>query len=470
MLRQGFLKVMKAIKRSRYLSFSASALWLLLLPASALSQTSEQTAEAATPGAPAVVSTYARLIDPLKGRLADELVRYALAHNGELLAARKMIDEAQGRLRQAALKANPLLEASGKQAVVTPDNNQMLGLEWPLELGGRRQARTLVGQREVELREAEVRDFERKLAAEVRLKYAEAIAAARKLKFADELLEQTRDSQQLVQARVAHGKSAPLESNAVLVELNRADVLRLNSESKAEVALLELKKIIGMPPDEELQLRGEFVVEAKLPPPSELLQRARATRPDLAALRVAESLAEAQAEQARREGRVDASFFAGYERMSNGYDVLGFNTAGQPVPVTGVFHYATFGVRFTLPVRNKNQGLIEAALAAAAAARHRREFAELVVRNEIASATTRLAKAQAALAVYRDKVREPALRNLDIVRRAYAVGYKTALDYLAEQRRFTELETGYTDALKEYFDALVEIERVTGVKAREEGQ
>jgi outer membrane protein, heavy metal efflux system len=461
---------MKAMKRTIYLSFSASTLWLLLLPLPALSQASEPTAELAPPSASAAISTYARLIDPLKGQTADELVRYALAHNGELLAARKMIDEAKGRLRQAALKANPMLEASNKQAVTTPDNNQMIGLEWPLELGGRRQARTLTGQREVELREAEARDFERKLAAEVRVKYAEAIAAARNLKFADELLKQTRDSHQLVQARVEHGKSAPLESNAVFVELNRADVLRLGLESKAEVALLELKKVIGMPPDEELQLRGEFVVEAKLPATPELLQRALATRPDLAVLRAAESLAEAQAEQARREGRVDASLFAGYERMGFGYDVLGFNQAGQPTPVTGVFHYATFGVRFTLPVRNKNQGSIEAALAAAAAARHRREFAELVVRNEIASATTRLAKAQAALTVYRDKVRETALRNLDIVRRAYAVGYKTAIDYLAEQRRFTELEAGYTDALKEYFDALVEIERVTGVKVREEGQ
>jgi cobalt-zinc-cadmium efflux system outer membrane protein len=458
------------MKRSICSTFLVGACWLSLLPSQARPQAGEQTVEVVTASAPAAVSTYARLIDPLKGQTADELVRYALEHNGELLAARKMIDEARGRLHQAALKANPMLEANGKQAVNTSDNNQMVGLEWPLELGGRREARTLVGQREVELREAEARDFERKLAAEVRTKYAEAIAAARNLKFADELLRLTRDSHQLVQARVEHGKSAPLESSEVWVELNRADVLRLSLESKTEVALLELKKAIGMPPDEELQLRGEFIVEAKLPPPPELLQRALATRPDLAALRAAETLAEAQAEQARREGRVDASLFAGYERMSSGYDVLGFNAAGSPVPVVGVFHYATFGVRFTLPVRNKNQGLIEAALAAAAAARQRREFAELVVRNEIASATTRLGKAQSALAVYRDKVREAALRNVDIVHRAYQVGYKTAIDYLAEQRRFTEIETGYTDTLKEYFEALVEIERVTGVTVREERQ
>ncbi|HNH86638.1 MAG TPA: TolC family protein, partial [Solirubrobacterales bacterium] len=113
----------------------------------------------------------ARIINAANGMTAEDLVRYALEHNGELLAARKLIAEAQGRLRQAGLKANPMLETGGKQAMTTLDNNQMFSVELPLELGGRRQSRMLVGQREVELREAEVRDFERKLAAEVRLKY-----------------------------------------------------------------------------------------------------------------------------------------------------------------------------------------------------------------------------------------------------------------------------------------------------------
>jgi hypothetical protein len=38
---------------------------------------------------------------------------------------------------------------------------------------------------------------------------------------------------------------------------------------------------------------------------------------------------------------------------------------------------------------------------------------------------------------------------------------KTVLDYIAEQRRYVEIETGFTELLKEYFDARVEIERVT---------
>jgi cobalt-zinc-cadmium efflux system outer membrane protein len=408
-------------------------------------------------------STYARLIDPANGMTADDLVRYGLEHNGELAAARAMIAEARGRWRQAGLKPNPMLEASGTQAVTSTDNNQIIGIELPLELGGRRRARVTVVEREIEMKETEARDFERRLAAEVRMKYADAIAATRNLKFTEELLDLTRNSHRLISARVDLGNSAPLDQNLVWVELNKTDAMRIGFESKAEVALLELKKIVGMLPEEPLRLRGEFDLERQPPPQTEALRRALESRPDLASLRAAESLAAAQAEQARVEGKVDASIFANYERMNFGYNIRGFNDAGALAPVAGVFHYATFGVRLTLPVRNKNQGLIEAAVAAKDAARKRREFAELVVRNEVAAAYTRLERAQAASAVYRDRVIDGSTRNLDVLRQAYTLGQKNLLDYIGEQRRFIEVETGYTDLLKENFDALVEIERVAGL-------
>ena len=443
-----------------FFRFTACVVWLLLA-VSVGAQDSAVTAEISSAPASSV-STARRMIDPTRGLMADELARYALQHNGELLAARQMIAEATGRWQQAALKPNPMLETSGTQAAASADNNQMIGLEWPLELGGRRQVRSLVAQREVVLRNAEVAEFERKLTAEVRMKYAEALAAARNLNFAEETLRLTCDSLRLTQARVELGKSAPLESSTLEVEAQRAEVWRLNFESQAEIALLALKQVCGMPPEEALTLRGEWLNETPLSSPAELLRTALAARPDLAMLRAAETLAGAQIEQARRTGRVDASLFANYQRMSFGYDVRGFNAAGRLTPVSGVFHYVTFGARLTLPTRNKNQGLIAATVAAAEAARHRLEFAELATRSELMAARIRIEKARAALAVYRDQVREPAQRNLDLARRTYAAGYRTALDYLAEQRRFIEIETGYTDALKEAFMAWIELERAAG--------
>lgn len=411
---------------------------------------------------PQAPTSYPQFIDPVNGSSADDLVRYALAHNGELAAARQMIAEARGRLRQAGLRPNPMVETSESHAVATSDNMTMIGAELPLELGGRRKARVIVAQRELELRDAEVADFERKLAAEVRIKYADTIATARNLKFTEDLLTLTRDSHHLVQARVERGKSAPLEQNVVFVELNRVDAMRINFESKTVVAILELKKTIGMLPTETLRLRGEFDTSRQPTTQSDAIRNALGTRPDLVAARAAENLAQAQIEQARVEGKVDASIFANYQRQNMGFGVRGFNDAGALAPVQGIFHYATFGVRLSLPVRNQNQGNIEAAIAAAEAARNRREFNEIVVRNEVASAYARFERAQAALAIYRDNVRNQAQLNLDVVQQTYTLGQKTLIDYINEQRRYIDVETGYTDALKEYFNSLFEIERAAG--------
>src|SRR4030095_242207 len=71
---------------------------------------------------PQTSSSYSQFIDAVNGSTADDLVRYALAHNGELAAARQMIAEARGKLRQAGLRPNPMVETSGTHAVTTSDN------------------------------------------------------------------------------------------------------------------------------------------------------------------------------------------------------------------------------------------------------------------------------------------------------------------------------------------------------------
>lgn len=410
-------------------------------------------------------TAYREFIDDTTGMTADDLARYALEHNGELAAARQMIAEVRGRLKQAGLKSNPMVEASGTQAVTSPDNNLMIGAELPLELGGRRKARVAVVQRELEMREAEVADFARRLAADVRMKYAEAIAAALNLKLTEDSLNLIRTSYRLIQARVESGRSAPLEQNVLSVEVNRLDTMRIGSLSKTEMTMFELRKVIGMSPTEFLKLRSDFQPQRRPVTQTEAMRLALEKRPDLVAARASENLASAQIEQARTEGKVDASIFANYERMNFGYDVRGFNSQGALVPVTGIFHYATFGVRLTLPVRNKNQGAIEAAVATAEAARQRREFAEIVVRNEIAAAYRRYERAQAALELYSAGVSNQSLRNLEVIRRTYELGQKTLLDYVQEQRRFVDIETGYTDLLKEYLYSLIEIDRVSGSTA-----
>lgn len=401
-----------------------------------------------------------KYLDPQAGMTVDEAVGYALEHHGELLAARKEIEAARALVKQSALRTNPRLDASMSQNLTGADNNVSINGMLPLELGGRRSARVTVAQRELEVGQHEVAERERLLAAAVRAKFGEALADLLKLGSAEELLATSQRGYRLVEARVVEGNTPPLEQNMILVEVNRLRSIRENSEGRAEVALLELRNLIGMPPDQVLRLRGDFdkLIEpaARL---SEVTERALRERPDLELARSAERLAAAKIAMAQAGGRADASLTAGYQRMNTGFPVRGINETGQLQPVNDVFHYLTFGISVELPVRNKNQGAIEAAVAAAEAARQRREFAELTVRREVAAAYARYERAARAMEIYRVGVREQASTNLNIIRQTYELGSKTLLDYIAEQRRYIELENGYVDTLLETYLARVEIAR-----------
>src|SRR5207249_8879483 len=228
-----------------------------------------------------------RYLDQANGMTADEAVAYALAHNGELEAARKEIDAAKARSKQARLRANPKLDIEGtRQIPPGKDNSIMAGATLPLEVGGRRPARIAVAQREVEVREREVANRERLLAGEVRTKFGEALSQAMKLSFTDELVEANQQSFNLIAAKVVEGATPPLEQNMALVELNKLKSMRESVAGKVEVSLFELRNLLGISPEQPLRLKGDFdhLID-QLPPSSEATEHALRERPDLQAIR-----------------------------------------------------------------------------------------------------------------------------------------------------------------------------------------
>ena len=407
-------------------------------------------------------SSLSQYYDPATGLSADETVAYALAHNSELAAFRNDAEAARSLVQQASLRANPQVDMERKQQINGSDNDTMVGATLPLELGGRRPARVLVAQRQLELKESLVADRERLLAAEVRTKFGEALGELLKLGFTEDLLTTTDQGYRLVTARVSEGRTAPLEQNMVLVEVNRIRSMRESNQGKVEVAMLELRNLMGMRPEEPLRLRGDLDhLTGPVPSGDVAKDVALRERPDLKVARAMEALAEAQISQARSEGRFDASLTGKYELMNFGFPQEGFNSNGQLVPIQGRFQYLAAGVTLNLPVRNRNQGAIAAAVAEKAAATQRREFAELTVQREVASALARYQSATRAAEIYRVGVQGQANANLDVVRQTYELGSKTLLDVIAEQRRFIETQTGYIEALVNAYQARVEIERVT---------
>lgn len=399
-------------------------------------------------------------LDSQNGITADAAAALALENNGELRALRKEVDAARALVKQAGLRPNLILNANGARQINGKDNSQVVEVMLPLELGGRRAARIAVAQNELEVREFELSNQERLLAANVRLKFGEALAAIKKLEVSELTLAAAKQGYDLVAARVTEGKVAPLEQNIFLVEVNRLQSIREAAEGKAETAMFELRNMIGMKPEEPLRLRGDFSnLIAALPPLSDSTASALRDRPDLQGARTVEELATAKIEQARSVGRIDASVKSGYQRMNSSFPLSGFDAHGILRPIQDVFQFFTFGVEITLPVRNRNQGAVEAAFLEREAAQRRIEFGELTIRREVAVALARYNRAARSLSIFQNGVRDQANANLQVIWQTYELGSRSLLEYIAEQRRFLEIENELVDAQLETYNANIEVMR-----------
>jgi cobalt-zinc-cadmium efflux system outer membrane protein len=396
----------------------------------------------------------------------NQLVTRALADNPELHAARAEVDAARGRLLQAGLRPNPMLDLSGQPSVTGPDNNITVGVTLPLDLNRRNEGRVGVAERELEMKGAQVAERERQLRAGVRMKAGELLAARRNLRFTEELLEVNRNALGLVQQRVRRGAVPSLEENLMLVEVNRLDATRRILESRVEVLRLQLKTLAGLEPDAPLSIRGDLSLPPMRLDREELLRRALVARPDLLVAQAEVEMARAKIRKEQAEGRWDASVNVGYMRQDFGYGLNGLTMNGELRPITDIFHYVGGGVTVMLPLRNRNQGNVAAAFAETQAAERRTDFVTLTIHQEVAAAFTQHEAAQRSLEIYTRGVREVARQNLEIIRKAYNLGRTSLLDVITEQRRYIEIEMGYTESLKQVYDAVVDIERAGGAPDR----
>jgi len=391
----------------------------------------------------------------------EQLVATALERSPEIRAARTTITAAGGEVTQAGLRPNPTFTAS--QMLMTGSQHQSLfEVDWPLDLS-RRAARVGAAQRSVEATTLSVQDRERMLAAEVRKQAGRLLAARRNVEITNEALTTARRMRELLDAKVTEGYSPKLDANIAAVEAGRLDADLALAQADAEAAAIELKALVGLAPNEQLVLREslEMLVRSN----DDAAQQSPAliaTRPDVreAASRV--TLADARVEAARRQGRTEMSLVGNYGREGYGFSQRGFDDAGRLVPVQGNFHSFTVGARIQLPVRNQNQGTVASALAQRTAEEQTLAARQLTAQAELDAAVVRDREARRALDMYATTIRDLAKQNVDVQLEAYDLGRTPLNDLLVEQRRYLEVEGGYTSALERAWDTRVALRSARG--------
>ncbi|HEU4687315.1 MAG TPA: TolC family protein [Vicinamibacterales bacterium] len=405
--------------------------------------------------------TTASFLDAVNGLSLDEAIARGLAQEPSLRAARTAIDVARGTRLQAGLRKNPSLSAEFRGEPSGTDNQTMVNVEWPLDLF-RREGREGVADREITATELAVADRQRLLAADVRARFGEALAAVRDLAILDELVDASRRQHDLLRSRVDEGASSPIERDVVDVELRRLNADRSLQLGRVERAMFELKRILGASPDDTVRLREALEDVVNRESVAVSVAAVADQRPDVreAAARVA--VADARIDRAQREGRFDMAVFAGYTRMDSGFPQFGLSPTGVPERVQGLFHYVTAGATVTLPMFDRNQGEVAAARAERLNALALQEAAELTAKTEIAAARSLNQRAHEAVRLYAGDARTLARQNLSVVRQSYELGRATIFEVLAEQKRYLDLERAYTETLRAAYEARTALNRALG--------
>jgi cobalt-zinc-cadmium efflux system outer membrane protein len=410
------------------------------------------------------LATFHAYLDPMQGSSSDELVRRALMANAELSAVRLDIERGRARLRQAGLRPNPTVDfeqTTGRFTNSPGERETIIGFALPLELGGKRKRRIDLARVELEAAEAEIADRERRLANEVRVSYAESLAALRELQITEELSNVDVQTARIVETRVTEGDAAPLEQNLLRVEIDRLRARSALVEGRLQAALLRLKSITGTALSEPLRLRDELTAPAFAEPADSIeatVDIALRTRPDLRLARLSEEAARAGLRLARAQATPDVTVFSKYTTNRSIFDN----------PPIGVLRdkdrLLSFGVSISIPVFNRNQGAKAEAELAISQAQRRREFAEQLVRAEVQSAYGRYEAARSAIITYEQGVLERSRQNITAVRGAYQVGAFRVTELLSEQRRFVDSQREFTEALAQYYRALADLQSAIGTK------
>lgn len=402
----------------------------------------------------------ARFIDGARGITVDEAVQLALAREPSLQEARSGVDAARGMRYQAGLRPNPEVMFERRDAPKGMDAQTMASVEWPLELG-RRPARIAVAERQTGVAEFSVADRERRLAAEVRSRYGAVLTGARVLDLLAEMADVTRRQRDLAAARVEAGASAPVERDTLDVELGRLEADVLMQTGRIQASLADLRRLVAAPPGQPLLLKDTLAeARRRVTAMDARPEPGVAARADVLEAEARLALTDARIDQIRRGARPELKVFGGYMRMDSGFPQFGQTASGALEPVRGVFHFATGGLKVTLPF-NRSQGEAQAARAERAGAAAAVDAAKLAVVAERESARASLDAAGGATRVL-DATRTTARRLLNIVQQSYELGRGTLADVLVERRRYVDVERAYVDAMGAEYDAAVMLNLAIG--------
>lgn len=378
---------------------------------------------------------------PLEGLAAlslDDAIRVAIGNSPGLRRAGYRVDIAAGLVTQAGLHPNPSFgfDAEGLGSDAGAGGETVYRLEQQIVLGGRLGKAARVAESDRRSAQATFVAEEFALASRVTRAYFAALAARERLDSRRQLIELADRSLGAVAAQVEAGAATEPDRLRAEVLREQAGIALESAEARYQAAGQTLASSMGLDGTIGLPLSSPFHTAPSLPDRETLLAGTLESNGRVA-------LATVAIERARR-----AHALASAEAIPELVASIGPRYS-DPENETSL----DLGVGVEIPLFDRNQGNIHAALAQRLSAGAALREVRLALTAEVSEAWAAYQAARAAVARYEDHLLPKAERTLDLTRQAYARGKADYLRLLDAQQVVIESRISYIDALERTHEA-----------------
>jgi len=389
------------------------------------------------------LTTFGQSVDSAGGplRLSDAIAQGRQNHPS-IEAARAGLRASDSLVKVAGLRPNPTLDAevenfsgsgpySGTDAAETT-----VGVNIPLELGGKRPARLAVANADRDISRLSVARTDADLVEQITIAYTNVVSADQRLLVEREHVALAQQGADAARKRVEAGKASPIESQRADVELMNAQVAVEKAQRAAVTARGELSRLTGI--ETIASVDGIWFADVSAVPPAE-------KGPSLSVATSEAELAGASARlrQARSLRTPDLNFGVGSRRFSETGDTALMFRLSVPIPL---FDSGTANV-------NVARAHVDQAEA-------NRRAARLMATSEVAKAEAELADAAAAAKALNGPVLAAAMETARIARIGYAEGKFSQLDLIDAERTLAQTRDEAIGALTTYHLAQARLTRL----------
>ena len=296
---------------------------------------------------------------PPDGLTLDQALDRLVHENLELRSRFYELPQAQADILTASLRANPILYADtqlipyGRYTRDRPGGQTQsdVNVSYPLDLSGKRHARTLVAKRAASVMEAQYQNAARLQIQNLYTAYVDVLAARETIRFARASIEGLDRVHTVVKTLFQKADATSADVGRAKAQRARAEVGLIDALESLRRAQQVLASLLNIPPDQAgtLELRGTIAATDMMTiAPESLIEIALNTRADVVSQRLGVNRTEADVQLARAEAFHDV--FLLYRRP---YTFQNNEPIGAKSPTSWAL-----GVTVTVPIFNRNQGAI----------------------------------------------------------------------------------------------------------------